>query len=72
MGVAGELIAVTRGNRSVRFRPCGGRIEATLRANQYYEQGMLDYIAALGLRGVYADIGSYVGTHAIYFAAFDG
>lgn len=67
---AGELIAVTRGDRSIRFRPCGGRIEKTLRANQYYEQGMLDYIAALGLRGVYADIGSYVGTHAIYFAAF--
>lgn len=70
MADAGELIAVTRGERTVRFRPCGGRIEATLRANQFYEQGMLDYIAALGLSGVYADIGSYIGTHAIYFATF--
>jgi FkbM family methyltransferase len=70
MADTGELIAVTRGERAVRFRPCGGRIEATLRVNQFYEQGMLDYIAALGLRGVYADVGSYIGTHAIYFATF--
>jgi FkbM family methyltransferase len=70
MADAGELIAVRRGERELRFRPCGGRIEATLRANQFYEQGMLDYIAALGLRGVYVDAGSYIGTHAIYFAAF--
>ncbi len=67
---AGELIEVRRGERTIRFRACGGRIEATLRAGQFYEQPMLEYIAALARPGVYVDAGAYVGTHSIFFAAF--
>lgn len=70
MADTGDLIEVRRGDRAIRFRPCGGRIEAHLRRNEFYEQPMLDYIEALALPGLYADIGAYVGTHAIFFAAF--
>jgi FkbM family methyltransferase len=66
----GDLIEVTRGARTLRFRPCGGRVEGILRSNALYEQQMLDYIEALAVPGVYADVGSYIGTHAIFFAAF--
>lgn len=63
-------IEVQHHGRTVRFRPCGGSIEAILRTNRFYEQQMLEYIEALALSGVYVDAGGYVGTHTLFFAAF--
>lgn len=65
-----DLITVEHAGRALRFRPPGGRVEATLRGGHFYEQSMLEYIEALALPGVYADVGAYVGTHALFFAAF--
>lgn len=45
-------------------------MEAILRGNHFYEEGMLEYIAALALPGVYIDVGAYIGTHSLYFATF--
>ena len=36
----------------------------------WYELQNLQYIRDLNVRGNYVDIGSYIGTHAIYFAKF--
>jgi hypothetical protein len=66
----GDLIEVRRGDRALRFRPCGGTIEKLLRRNELYEQPMLEYIEALALPGLYIDVGAYVGTHALFFATF--
>jgi FkbM family methyltransferase len=36
----------------------------------WYELTNLQYIRDLSVRGNYVDVGSYIGTHAIYFAKF--
>lgn len=36
----------------------------------FYEQPFLEAVRSLGLRGTYLDIGSNVGTHAVYFGLF--
>jgi FkbM family methyltransferase len=69
MSSADELIVVSYRDRPLRFVPCGGRFEHMLRANQWYEAALLDYIEALALPGIYLDIGGYIGTHALFFAA---
>src|SRR5262245_1795315 len=63
-------VVVERRGRSVRFAPFGGRIEAKLRRNQFYQGERLEYIEALGLPGTYVDVGAYVGTHALFFATY--
>ncbi len=63
-----ELIAVTHQGKQLRFAPCGGTVERKLRANQWYEPELLQYIEALALPGAYVDVGGYVGTHALFFA----
>ncbi|MGH7858036.1 MAG: FkbM family methyltransferase, partial [Candidatus Binatia bacterium] len=63
-----EEIVVDYGGKPLRFVPFGGRIERELRGNRFYEMQMLQYVEALRLGGEYADIGAYVGTHALFFA----
>lgn len=36
----------------------------------FYEQRFLEYIAELALSGAYLDVGSNVGNHAVFFAAY--
>jgi FkbM family methyltransferase len=67
--LADDLIAVTYRDRALRFAPCGGKVERLMRANLWYEAELLQYIEALALPGVYIDVGGYVGTHALFFAA---
>jgi FkbM family methyltransferase len=67
--VSEELIVITYAGRPLRFAPCGGTVERKLRANQWYEAELLQYIETLALPGVYIDVGGYVGTHALFFAA---
>ena len=43
-------------------------IGKTLLAGGYYEHDMLKAISKLNLEGVYVDVGSFVGTHALWFA----
>jgi FkbM family methyltransferase len=43
-------------------------VRESLRAGQFYEQELLEYIRSLDLRGVYVDVGGFIGTHALYFA----
>jgi FkbM family methyltransferase len=38
--------------------------------NEFYEQAFLDHIRSLGLRGVYVDAGSCLGTHTVWFALY--
>lgn len=37
---------------------------------RFYEQPFLEEVRSLGLRGTYLDIGTNVGTHAVYFGLF--
>lgn len=37
---------------------------------RFYEQTFLDYVRSLNLRGVYLDIGTNIGNHALFFALF--
>ncbi len=41
-----------------------------LNEGRFYEQPFLEAVRALGLRGTYLDIGTNVGTHAVYFGLF--
>jgi FkbM family methyltransferase len=63
----GDVVVSYRG-KEVRLVPWGGRIEALMRGNRFYEAEMLGYIETLGLRGTYVDVGAYVGTHTLFFA----
>ena len=40
-----------------------------LSEDKVYEERFLDYIRALGRRGVYLDVGAHLGTHTVWFAA---
>ena len=35
---------------------------------RFYEHAFLDHIRRLGIRGAYVDVGSCIGTHALFFA----
>lgn len=35
---------------------------------RFYEGRMLDHIAGLNLKGVYVDVGAFIGTHSVYFS----
>lgn len=65
-----DEIVVERNDHAVRFLPFGGRVERELRRNRFYEHQMLGYLESLALEGGYADIGAYVGTHALFFARY--
>ncbi|MCC8363781.1 FkbM family methyltransferase [Lysobacter sp. A6] len=43
---------------------------AVIHQGRFYEQPFLEEVRALGLRGTYLDIGTNVGTHAVYFGLF--
>jgi hypothetical protein len=45
-----------------------GGIYRSLLRGEFYEQDFLDYIRSLQIRGVYVDVGSCIGTHALFFA----
>ena len=45
-----------------------GGIYRSLQRGEFYEQEFLDYIRSLQIRGVYVDVGSCIGTHALFFA----
>ena len=45
-----------------------GVIYRSLQKGRFYEHAFLDYIRSLQIRGVYVDIGSCIGTHALFFA----
>lgn len=44
-------------------------IGKTLLAGGYYELDLLQAIRDLGLEGVYVDVGAFIGTHTLWFAA---
>ena len=35
---------------------------------QYYEMDLLNYIRSLELKGVYVDVGAFIGTHTVFFS----
>jgi FkbM family methyltransferase len=43
---------------------------SVINEGRFYEQPFLEAVQALGLRGTYLDIGTNVGTHAVYFGLF--
>jgi FkbM family methyltransferase len=45
-----------------------GVIYGTLLTGRFYEHAFLDYVRSLQVRGVYVDVGSCIGTHALFFA----
>jgi FkbM family methyltransferase len=45
-----------------------GIIDACLIRGEFYEQRFLRYIASLGIRGAYVDVGACIGTHSTFFA----
>jgi precorrin-6B methylase 2 len=45
-----------------------GIIYRALLSGKFYEHAFLDYIRSLQIRGVYVDVGSCIGTHALFFA----
>lgn len=45
-----------------------GIIYAALLKGKFYEHAFLDYIRSLQVRGVYVDVGAYIGTHSLFFA----
>jgi FkbM family methyltransferase len=63
-----EPIVVTYRGVDSTFIPVNSGIEPKLRQGRFYESTMLDYIASLGLSGVYVDVGGYIGSHAVFFA----
>ncbi len=71
----GRLIEVTYRGITCRFdgTPIHGLenpgvIYRSLQKGRFYEHAFLDYIRSLQIRGVYVDIGSCIGTHALFFA----
>jgi len=69
-GQPGDEVVITYRDRSIRFEPIGGRIEERLRIGRFYEEQLLQYIESLGLGGTYVDVGAFVGTHTLFFAAY--
>lgn len=70
-----RLIELTYRGRAVRFDGAPvyglenpGVIYSTLLKGRFYEHAFLDYIQSLHIRGVYVDVGSCIGTHAVFFA----
>lgn len=62
-------IEVTYDGKTSRFVDSGtGGVKSTLRSGRFYEQAFLEHIRSLQLRGVYVDVGAFVGTHTIFFA----
>jgi len=45
-----------------------GIIYSALLKGRFYEHAFLDYIRSLEIRGVYVDVGAYIGTHSLFFA----
>jgi FkbM family methyltransferase len=69
------VIEVSYRGRICRFdgEPAYGRenpgiIYAALLKGRFYEHAFLDYIRSLQIRGVYVDVGAYIGTHSLFFA----
>ena len=70
-----RLIEVTYRGRTCRFdgtpihglENAGGIYRSLLRG-EFYEPDFLDYVRSLQIRGVYVDVGSCIGTHALFFA----
>jgi FkbM family methyltransferase len=68
------MITLTKHGKTIVFEDAGrddadpGRIRQYLRQGEFYEEGFLEYVRSLGRRGVYVDVGAYIGTHSIYFA----
>lgn len=63
-------IPTVKGLRDIKIKQIDPEIiEAMSKVDyEFYEQGMLDYIASLNLQGVAIDIGAHVGNHTVYFA----
>ena len=59
-------------NREVTFVDLDNSdyIEQMIGKGQWYELANLEFIRSLNCSGNYADIGSYIGTHALYFSMF--
>lgn len=53
-------------SRMNRERP--GSIWTPLLAGRFYEEAMLGYIRSKNIAGCYVDVGSNIGTHALFFA----
>lgn len=45
-----------------------GSIWTPMLTGRFYEEAMLGYIRSLGIAGCYVDVGSNIGTHALFFA----
>jgi FkbM family methyltransferase len=69
------MLTVTRHGITSRFDaspwPDGvPRLYRPFLENRFYEQGLLDHIRRLKLRGVYIDVGACFGTHTVWFALY--
>ena len=60
--------------KQVRFNDVSSTdyIGRILLSGEWYEKSNLEFIRSLGAVGNYVDVGSYIGTHAIYFSMFCG
>lgn len=47
-----------------------GSIKRTYASGRFYEHDFLDYVAAIGRRGTYLDIGGCIGNHSVFMARF--
>lgn len=43
-------------------------VRTVLRSGQFHEQALLEHVRSLDLKGVYVDVGGFIGNHALYFA----
>jgi hypothetical protein len=74
-----QVITVAFNGTAVRFheaevsRDSPGRVFGALYRGRFYEEDLLRYIYSLGLRGgAYVDVGAFIGTHTLFFAAVCG
>jgi hypothetical protein len=74
-----HVITVAFNRIAVRFhgsevsRDSPGRVFGALYRGRFYEEELLRYIYSLGLRGgAYVDVGAFIGTHTLFFAAVCG
>jgi len=69
------MITVSYAGTDVRFHETEvtpespGVVHGALYKGHFYEETFLTYIRSLGRRGTYLDIGAFVGTHTMFFAA---
>jgi FkbM family methyltransferase len=66
----GVVVDFKHGAIAYRFHhaAAGGLIWGAHDAGRFYEQDLLEAIAARGRRGVYVDVGASIGNHARFFA----